>query len=401
MISYEQWSKELQQELQDNILKFWSEHSIDHVNEGFYGAIEQPMKLIPEADKGLVLNTRILWTFAAAYRTLQVPHYLEIADRAYQYLSEYFLDPDYGGFFWMVDYQGRPSNDKKQIYGQAFAIYALSEYYLATKHQSALDLSIATYHLLEKHRYDSVYKGYVEALSHDWKETDSLSLSRKDLNEKKSMNTHLHILEAYTNLYRTWPSPELTASLTELIQVTMHHIIDSHQARFNLFFDESWNVKSDHISYGHDIEGSWLLVEAAEVLGNHELLKEVEQTAVAMAAAVLETGMDDDGGIWNEASPNGLIDTNKDWWPQAEAMVGFFNAYQLSGEQRFEQAALRSWDFIQKYLIDRTYGEWYWGVSSDGSSLPRGPKVSAWKCPYHNSRACLEMLKRLKHQILN
>lgn len=401
MISFEQWSKELQQELQANILNFWTEHSIDHVNGGFYGAIEQPMKLIPEADKGLVLNTRILWTFAAAYRALQVPHYLEIADRAYQYLSEYFLDPDYGGFFWMVDYQGRPSNDKKQIYGQAFAIYALSEYYLATKHQTALDLSITTYQLLEKHSYDSVYKGYVEALARDWKATDNLSLSRKDLNEKKSMNTHLHILEAYTNLYRIWPSPELTVSLTELIQVTMQHIIDLQQTRFNLFFDESWNVKGDHISYGHDIEGSWLLVEAAEVLGNDELLKEVQQTAVAMAAAVLETGVDADGGIWNEAGPNGLIDANKDWWPQAEAMVGFFNAYQLSGEQSFEQAALRSWQFIQKNLIDHTYGEWYWGVSPDGCPLPHGPKVSAWKCPYHNSRACLEMLKRLKDQALN
>jgi mannobiose 2-epimerase len=395
-MSIEQWNLQLQQELQDNILKFWSEHSIDHVNGGFYGAIEQPMKLIPHAHKGLVLNTRILWTFAAAYRALQVPLYLEIADRAYQYLTDYFLDQTYGGFFWMVDYQGRPSNDKKQIYGQAFAIYALSEYYLATKRQAALDLSITTYHLMEKHSYDSAYKGYVEALSRNWKETDHLSLSRKDLNEKKSMNTHLHVLEAYTNLYRIWPSPILTTSLTELIQVTMKHIIDSHQARFNLFFDEAWNVKGEHISYGHDIEGSWLLVEAAEVLGDHKLLNEVKQTAVAMAAAVLETGVDNDGGIWNEANPDGVTDTNKDWWPQAEAVVGFFNAYQLTGEQKFKQAARHSWEFIQKYLIDRTYGEWYWGVSSDGTPLPHGPKVSAWKCPYHNSRACLEMLKRLK-----
>ncbi|RRJ66750.1 N-acyl-D-glucosamine 2-epimerase [Paenibacillus oralis] len=390
------WMEQLQLELQDNILPFWLDHTIDAKHGGFIGFIDQQMKTEKQADKGLVLNARILWTFASAYRLFPTAKYLEMAQRACDYLVEHFLDRVYGGLYWMVDYEGRPAQDKKQVYGQAFVIYALAEYYRATSNKEALDLAADIYRLLEKHSYDPVHKGYIEALSRDWKQTGDFSLSNKDLNEKKSMNTHLHVLEAYTNLYRVWKSPELQHSLSELIEVTLDHIIDPHGAHFWLFFDEAWQVKSRHISYGHDIEGSWLLVEAAEVVGDSALLQRVKETAAAMAEAVYNEGVDKDGGIWNEADPSGLTDTNKDWWPQAEAMVGFYNAYQLTGDERYRTASANSWKFIQTYLIDRERGEWFWGVDQGGLPLPGEPKVSPWKCPYHNSRACLEMLERLQ-----
>ncbi len=394
----QQWKEQLQQELNDNILKFWIDHCIDSEHGGFIGEISPQLQVNSTADKSLVLNARLLWTFASAHRLNPSPKYLEMAERAYDYLLNHFLDREQGGLYWMVDYLGQPSQDKKQVYGQAFVIYALTEYYRAAGKQEALDLAVEIYHLLEKHSYDPIHKGYIEALSRDWKQTGNLSLSDKDLNEKKSMNTHLHVLEAYTNLYRVWKSPELKASLTELIEVTLDHIIDPESAHFLLFFDEAWEVKSHHVSYGHDIEGSWLIVEAAEVLDEPELLKRVIQTAIAMAEAVYAEGIDKDGGIWNEADPNGLTDTNKDWWPQAEAMVGFYNAYQMTRDEKFEEAAAESWSFIQNYIVDKNGGEWYWGVDQSGTPLPHEPKVSAWKCPYHNSRACMEMLERLERQ---
>ncbi|MEF2964762.1 AGE family epimerase/isomerase [Paenibacillus sp. M1] len=393
----QQWKEQLQTELQDNILQFWIDHTIDNEHGGFIGGIDQNLVTNSKADKGLVLNARILWTFASAHRLYPSNEYLKMAERAYDYLLSHFLDREHGGLFWMVDYLGKPVQDKKQVYGQAFVIYALAEYHRATGHKEALDLAVELYRLLEKYSYDSEYKGYIEALSRDWKQTGDLSLSDKDLNEKKSMNTHLHVLEAYTNLYRVWKTPELKHSLAELIEVTLDHIIDPENARFWLFFDEAWQVKSHHISYGHDIEGSWLLVEAAEVLGEQALLERVKQTATAMAEAVYAGGIDKDGGIWNEADENGLTDTNKDWWPQAEAMVGFYNAYQMTGDNKFRSAAAHSWEFIQSYIVDKKNGEWYWGVDSEGKPLAREPKVSPWKCPYHNSRACLEMLERLGH----
>lgn len=394
----QQWKEELQHELNDNILKFWIDNSIDSEHGGFIGEIDQQLQVNSKADKGLVLNSRILWTFASAHRLNPSPKYLEMAERAYDYLLNHFLDREHGGLFWMVDYLGRPAQDKKQVYGQAFMIYALAEYYRAAGNQKALDLAIELYRLLEKYSYDPIHKGYVEALSRTWEQTGNLSLSDKDLNEKKSMNTHLHVLEAYTNLYRVWKSPELKHSLKELIEVTLDHIIDSKSAHFLLFFDEAWEVKSHHVSYGHDIEGSWLLVEAAEVLDDPGVLKRVIQTAIAMAEAVLAKGIDKDGGIWNEADPSGLTDTNKDWWPQAEAMVGFYNAYQMTRDEKFEEAAANSWKFIQNYIVDRSGGEWYWGVDQSGAPLPNEPKVSPWKCPYHNGRACMEMLERLERQ---
>ncbi|MNP27382.1 Cellobiose 2-epimerase [compost metagenome] len=210
------------------------------------------------------------------------------------------------------------------------------------------------------------------------------------------MNTHLHVMEAYTNLLRVWPSTTLRTQLHELIEVTLDHIIDSTTNHFHLFFDEEWHVKSDHISYGHDIEGSWLLLEAAEVLGDANLLERTKAVAIAMAEATYSEGVDPDGGIVNEANSKGLLDTDKDWWPQAEAMVGFYNAYQMTGDAKFEQASLHSWSFIQKYIVDHEHGEWFLSVNREGVPNSAHPKVSPWKCPYHNARACMEILERLK-----
>jgi mannobiose 2-epimerase len=390
-----QWRAHIKQELEENILGFWMEHTLDETNGGFYGYISRDLTVNPEAGKSLVLNTRILWTFASAYRITRNEAYLKIAERAYRYVNEHFADPEYGGLYWMVDAAGKPSETKKQVYGQAFAIYAFSEYHRATGNEAALQQAIELFHTLEKYSYDSQYKGYFEALTREWQETDDNSLSEKDLNEKKSMNTHLHVMEGYTNLYRVWKSNELHAKLKELIEITIKHIINDGNAHFILFFDEEWHGKSEHISYGHDIEGSWLLVEAAEVLGDKALLASAKAIAIRMAEATLNEGVDEDGGLLNEAGPEGFIDTDKDWWPQAEAVVGFYNAYQMTGEDKYREAAVRSWQFIESFIVDKEHGEWHWSVKRDGTPSENSEKVSPWKCPYHNGRACFEMIERL------
>ncbi|MBY3622654.1 N-acyl-D-glucosamine 2-epimerase [Acinetobacter sp. CUI P1] len=397
--STESWLTQLEDELQGNILSFWMKQTKDEMNGGFVGEIDNQLNIAPNAEKSLVLNARILWSFASAYRLYGKTEYLAMAERAYVYLMDHFLDKEYGGLYWMVNAEGRPSQEKKQIYGQAFAIYALAEFYHATGRPEVLDEAIQIFRLVEKYGYDSTYKGYVEALSREWQITDNLSLSSKDMNEKKSMNTHLHVLEAYTGLYRVWKSEELASTLAELIETMLDHIIDNEGKHFHLFLDEAWKVKSDIISYGHDIEGSWLLVEAAETLGEEKLLQRVRTVAISMAEAVLAEGIDMDGGIWNEADPSGLLSKDKDWWPQAEAVVGFYNAYQLTGDSKFNEAAQASWAFIDKYMVDHKLGEWYWGVDENHLPLPHATKVSAWKCPYHNSRACFEMIARLRSTI--
>lgn len=393
------WRTELEHELKDNILGFWIRHAKDEENGGFVGEIRSDMTVVKEADKGLVLNARILWSFSSAYRVYGDAVYLEMAERAYKALDEWFRDREHGGLFWMVDYQGRPSQDKKQVYGQAFVIYALSEYVRAggPRSEEALAWAEEIYRLLEKYAYDPVHLGYVEALARDWRETDDLSLSGKDLNERKSMNTHLHVLEAYTNLYRVWKPAGLRAKLAELIDVHLDHIVDSSNHHFLLFFDDQWVSKTGHVSYGHDIEGSWLLCEAAEVLGDPDRLARVRKEALAMADATLREGVDPDGAVLNESDGAGHLDDTKDWWPQAEAMVGFLNAYQLSGDERFLKAAEASWSFIKEYIVDHEFGEWHWQVSRQGVPATDRAKVDPWKCPYHNSRACFEGLERLEH----
>ncbi|WP_276355853.1 AGE family epimerase/isomerase [Cohnella caldifontis] len=390
------WRAELDAELK-RILDFWIQQTPDEEYGGFVGEIRGDGTRTAGAEKGVVLNARILWTFSSAYRIRGENVYLAMAERAYQALDERFRDRVHGGLFWTVDEAGRPVRDKKQVYGQAFAIYALSEYVRASAPRAgeALEWAKQLYLLLEKHAYDPVHLGYVEALARDWTETEDFSLSGKDLNERKSMNTHLHVLEAYTNLYRVWKPAGLRARLTELIDVHLDRILDPAAFRFRLFFDGEWNAKSGPISYGHDIEGSWLLCEAAETLGDEARIERVDRAAVAMAEAALAEGVDPDGGMRNESGVDGHGDDAKDWWPQAEAMVGFLNAFRLSGDGRFWDAALASWRFIERYVVDRENGEWFWQVSREGIPNRALPKAGLWKCPYHNSRACMEAMERL------
>jgi mannobiose 2-epimerase len=348
------------------------------------------------AERGALLTSRILWTYAAAYRQYRDPALMAMADRAYQDLIAHFHDAEHGGFWWSIAADGTVLRDRKQIYGQAFAIYALSEYHAATGRRGPLDQAIAVFHLIEKHGREHRFGGYLEAFSRDWKPIADMRLSAVDQNEPKSQNTHLHVLEAYTNLLRLWPNAELHASLTTLLETMLTRIVNVRTGHLGLFFAEDWTVRSEKISYGHDIEASWLFTEATNVLRDTALTERTHALAVKIADVTLAEGIDTDGGVYNEGSPTGLTNPNKEWWPQAEAVVGFLNAYQISGEQRFLRAALHTWDFIEKRLIDRQYGEWLRGVTREGRPLDDELKVGFWKCPYHNGRTGLESVRRLR-----
>jgi mannobiose 2-epimerase len=325
-----------------------------------------------------------------------------MADRAFQYIVDKFWDAEHGGIYWLLDYLGRPISDRKQIYAQAFAIYALAEYYRATGNADSLERAKQLYTYIECKSSDRVHKGYIEACARNWGPLDDLRLSEKDLNSPKSMNTHLHILEAYTNLLRVWRDPGLLARQKELLEVTMDRIIDERTAHFHMFFDKAWRSLTDHVSYGHDIEGSWLIVEAAEAVGDPALCERARKLAVRMADAVAREAVDKDGSIFYEADSKGaMIDPNKHWWAQAEAVVGFYNAYQLTGEDRFRQLAYRAWEFIEEKVVDRTHGEWHAKLKPDGMPFTESEDndaclVGPWKCPYHNSRVCFEMMERLE-----
>ena len=390
--------RELRQKVESevrSILSFWLKYAIDDEYGGFRGQITNDLAIDPRAAKGVILNARILWSFSKAYSVYQTPEYLAAARRAYEYLTSYFWDLEYGGVYWMLDYLGNPIDTKKRIYGQAFTVYALAEYYHATGDAEALEKAMRLVEQIELSSHDTLRGGYFETYERDWSMALDQRLSDVDMDEKKSMNTHLHLLEAYAALLRVHEDETVRARLRELIEIFLDRIINSATSHFILFFDEEWRPRSNKISFGHDIEGSWLLWEAAEILGNAALLTRVREVAVKMAGAALEQGIDGDGGLLYEADPAGIIDSDKHWWPQAEAVVGFINAYQLTGEERFMVAAECSWSFIDRFIIDHVHGEWFWKVSKSGVPSADRYKVDPWKCPYHNSRACFETMERL------
>ena len=379
----------------DNILQYWIDNTPDTINGGFVGSIDGYGKVVKNANKGAILNGRILWSFSAAYNYTKNEKHLEMANRAFDYFTQYFIDKVNGGVYWELDSKGTPVNTRKQAYAQGFAIYGLSEYYRATLNEKALLLAQELFWTIEKNFKDKQHGGYIEALDEKWNRLDDMRLSIKEANWPKSMNTHLHILEPYTNLYRCWKNPILAKSIEQIIRVFLDRIIDKETAHFNLLFDSDWTVKTSTVSYGHDIEGSWLLVEAAQELGDLALIKEVNEMALRMVDVTQSEGVDIDGSLFNEREGKHL-DTDKHWWPQAEAMVGYVNAWQITGNQKYLDEAERVWNFISLKVLDNKVGEWYWRVDKDGEPYMEEGKIGFWKCPYHNSRALIEVCTRLK-----
>jgi mannobiose 2-epimerase len=381
----------------ESILDYWMDYTIDPVKGGFFGRIHPDNRVEPDAPKGSVLNARILWTFSAAYRQNRREDYLDTATHCYRYILEYFIDPRWGGVYWSVDAEGRPLDTKKQVYAIAFTIYGLTEYYAATGDQESLEAAIRLYNDIEKFSYDKTRGGYLEAFSMDWRPIQDLRLSAKDANEKKTMNTHLHILEAYTNLYRVWREPKLQQKVYGLIADFLRYMIDPRTHHLVLFLDEDWNPRSDSISYGHDIEASWLLLEAAEVVGEKDeaLVQPLKKVALEMVNAAVE-GLSPDGALYYEYEPSaGHMRKEKHWWVQAEAMVGLVNAWQISGKTAYYTQFERVWAFTDRHIIDHVGGEWVWGLKEDNSLMEGEDKVGIWKCPYHNGRAMIELIRRL------
>jgi cellobiose epimerase len=390
--------KQLISELTHNILPFWMEKMKDDVHGGFYGQIKGNGQLIEEADKGGILNARILWTFSAAYRSLKNPAYLAAATSARDYIFNHFFDSVFEGTYWSVDYLGNPRDTKKQIYSQAFFIYALAEYYQATGDNLSLEAAINLFRLIEKYSFDPISNGYFEACSREWKPLDDMRLSDKDANEKKTMNTHLHILEAYTNLFRIWKDETIAPKLTNLINIFLDKIIDNQSWHLNLFFEENWNCKSTITSYGHDIESSWLLYEAALDLNDNALTEKVKKACLKIADASIQ-GLQKDGSlVYEKNNLTGYIDYERHWWPQSEAVVGFFNAFELTRESKYLQFAIENFRYIKENLLDTVNGEWFWSIMPDGSVNRKDDKAGFWKCPYHNSRMCLEIIRRIESE---
>lgn len=388
---YTRLKQELRDELTTNILPYWIKNLPDFTNGGFYGQITGEEKLVTDAPKGAIMHSRILWTFSAAYRILGNKEYLEMATRAKDFILKHFLDKELGGVYWELTAQGEPSDTKKQFYALGFTIYGLSEYFRATGNDEALKQAVSMFEAIDQHSRDSVMEGYVEATTRDWKEIGDLRLSDKDANEKKTMNTHLHILEAYSNLYRVWPDELLKKRLVELIVIFLDKIVQP-SGHLGLFFDENWQMKGNDISYGHDIEASWLLLEAAMVAEDSELLSRTKAICHKIAIASLK-GLRSDGSMVYEMHANGQMDEERHWWVQAEAVVGLCYLYKYHNDEKALELALQVWEYIKTNLIDISNGEWYWSILADGKVNLDQDKAGFWKCPYHNGRMCMEILE--------
>ena len=416
---------EMQDVLENNILRFWLDKMQDTQRGGFYGRMDGHLQLHPEAEKGAILNAHILWSFSAAYRVLGKPEYLKAATRAKDYMIEHFIDRMYGGVYWSVDYEGNPLDTKKQFYAIGFAIYGLSEYARATGDREALDYALQLFDCIEEHALDREHNGYIEACTREWGEIADMRLSELDANYPKSQNTHLHIIEPYTNLFRCLKELQeaelpncnyvpvvgavlpvgisvsqetiykVEASLRNLIGIFTEKILNPTTHHLDLFFEMDWKRGVGELeSYGHDIECSWLMHEAALVLGDKKVLERVEPI-VQMVAKASAKGLRPDGSMIHEANlDTGHVDDDRHWWVQAENVVGWLNIYQYFGDEEALQRADACWQYIRQNLIDYEHGEWYWSRRNDGTLNLEDDHAGFWKCPYHNSRMCLEIIER-------
>jgi len=380
--------------LTQNILPFWSTRMVDNKSDGFYGRIDWKDQVFPDADKGGILNARILWTFSSAYRVLKDTAYLRLAIRAKDYIMSHFIDKQYGGAFRSVKSNGEQSDTRKQTYTQSFFIYGLAEYYRATGDREALKTAREIFELFEKYALDKEYDGYFEVFTRDWKRTRDMLIGEKTLNDEKTMNTHLHIMEAYTNLYRVWPDKKVGDRLKNLVELFLNKIIDKKTSHLICFFDKNWNKTSSIDSYGHDIESSWLLVEAAGLLCDTALMARVKEASIGIAIAAAE-GLQTDGSlIYEKDLYTGRINSERSWWAQSETIVGYLNAYEITGNEKYLDSSINCWNYTKNHFVDSKSGGWYSSVSESGVS-GRGDKGGFWVCPYHNGRMCMEIIERI------
>lgn len=389
----EQFRQEVTQNLTESILPFWMNKTVDP-NGGFYGVVLNDGNAVADADKGAVLNARILWTFAKAYRHYGLEAYRQMADRAADYYISHFIDKRYGGVYWSLTAEGVAKNTTKQTYACAFGIYGLAEHFWATGDKRSLEAALSLYQTLETKVHDKAKMGYIEMFQRDYSRGAQLGVDMQ-ANASKTMNTHIHVLEAYTTLYRVWPDEGLKSNLKELLEILSSKLYDSKRAHLILYCDDDWNpVGEQEDSYGHDIETSWLMCEATAAIGDPNLKAKVESQAVKMANTALKEGLNEDGAMRYEKTLKGYS-TRISWWPQCETIIGTVNAWQLTGDRRFFDAAVRNWAFVKAHLVDLTNGGWYKDLDEQGKPSPWSPKASDWNCPYHNSRMGYELAERL------
>lgn len=390
-----------QADLLHNILPFWARHAFKP-DGNLVGIVTHDLREYDDVPRHVVLCARILWTFAAAARVDPRPEWLAVGRKALALLDGPFRDTRHGGFYWSLTRDLQPHSPRKQVYAEAFTIYGLTEWYQATGDAAALARAQEIFALLERHAREPRWGGYIEALDADWGPLADMRLSDKDLNSPKSNNTLLHILEAYTALLRVWPDARVRTALRDLLTVILDRVVSAQPyTHCDLFFDLEWRSLLPKFSYGHDIEASWLFWEAAAAVGDPALQQRTRAVALALADGVLAHGLDRDGAVLYDGDATGPLNTDKHWWPQAEAVVGFLNAHQLGGNPAHLEAALRAWDFVERHVIDPRHGEWFAILDRDGRPYPDYPayadsqKIGPWKCPYHNGRACIEVLKRV------
>ncbi len=394
MISLENLKEECKQEAR-NILDFWYAYQ-DKEFGGFYSYSDFNGNIEKEHGKGVLLHARILWAFSYAYKILKEPKYKEAATHCYKFIRDYAVDKEFGGVYWFLDYKGQPTDPQKHVYNQSFVIYGLSEYFLATGEKEALDLALNLFSLIEKNAFDEVYGGYREAYDRQWSPIENKLVcdTAEGVLSEKSMNTHLHILEAFTKLYEASHDETVQKQMSALAKLMLDKIVNKEK-HFGLFYTREWDCCSHDVSFGHDIEGSWLLDEAADQITDKKLSDEIRKVTLEMAKVTARYGVDKDGATFNEFRDAHLLDTDRIWWVQAESMIGYFNAYQKTNDEKFLALSEVCFNIIKTQLKDNINGEWFWKVDRYGNPYKDCPKVEPWKCPYHNGRACLEMFKRI------
>ena len=398
-----QFLSKLRNEFNDellNIADWWIDNAIDTKNGGYFGEISHTCNPISDADKGLVLNARILWFFSEAAQRIDDDRYKQAAVRAFEFIESYFKDSVNRGYWWRLNHLGDPTSTRKQVYGQAFIIYAYSSYYTLTQNKGVLDRCFEQFEILEKHAKDQVFGGYWEAFAENWSPIDDVRLSPKDLNCSKTMNTHLHVLEAYTTLYKVSADKVVGTALSDLLTVFNDKVIDHTTSHLKMFLDAQWVDHSEAFSYGHDIEASWLMWEAAEALGTATALNEIRSSVISLANTCVSDAIAENGGVIDEyLLKERLARQVFPWWVQAEALVGFLNAYELTKDEIYLFAIEKIWKFIQDNQIDKKSGEWNWFSKvcslKDHSNSDSTYKAGQWKGPYHNGRAMIELITRI------